>query len=310
MMNSSNEFVLNLLALLEMKKSKSQINANIKELEQSVIKIRLVATLAKGNTKSELNQMIRQMEAQLRQIKLQAKIDSRQLNREISNALRNVSARDIQLNFSSNGERVNAQIRRVVSQAREFVNRNPISINIDLKREKLLNQLAAFTNKHTKINESSYWLGEAERIRGVIEAVSNRDELRDATDQFQVFTTGVRATGYAAVSTTDRIRGMLGNIVKVGNYFGLAFVAVNKFRQSLNTLKSNDTILTEISKTSEMTKQQLKELGDEAFKVASKYGQVSGNYLTAVQEMARSGYEMMSKQLGELSLLAQSAGDM
>ena len=84
MMNSSNEFVLNLLALLEMKKSKSQINANIKELEQSVRKIRLVATLAKGNTKSELNQMIRQMEAQLRQIKLQAKIDSRQLNREIS----------------------------------------------------------------------------------------------------------------------------------------------------------------------------------------------------------------------------------
>ena len=55
---------------------------------------------------------------------------------------------------------------------------------------------------------------------------------------------------------------MLGNIVKVGNYFGLAFVAVNKFRQSLNTLKTNDTILTEISKTSEMTKQQLKELGE------------------------------------------------
>ena len=55
---------------------------------------------------------------------------------------------------------------------------------------------------------------------------------------------------------------------------------------------------------------QLKELGDEAFAVASKFGQVSGNYLTAVQEMARSGYETLSKELGQLSLLAQSAGDM
>ena len=237
-------------------------------------------------------------------------MDSRQLNREINSALRNVSARDIQLNINSNSERLGVQVRRAVSEAREFASRNPISVNIDLKKEKLLNQLTAFTNKHTKINESSYWLGEAERLRNVISSITNRDELRNATDQLQVFTTGVRATGYAALSTTDRIKGMLGNVIKVGNYFGLAFVAVNKFRQSLNTLKTNDTILVEISKTSEMTKQQLRELGDEAFKVASKFGQVSGNYLTAVQEMARSGYEMMSRELGELSLLAQSAGDM
>ena len=310
MNNGNNEFVLDFLALLDKQKSKSQINANIKELEQSVRKIKLVATLAKGDAKSELNQVIKQLESQLKQIKLQAKIDSRQLNREISNALRNVSARDIQLNITSNGERVNAQVRRVVSQAREFIQRNPISMNIDLKKEKLLNQLTTFTNKHTKINESSYWLGEAERLRGVIGAVTNRDELRNATDQLQVFTSGVRATGYAAVSTTDRIKGMLGNIVKVGNYFGLAYVAVNKFRQSLNTLKTNSSILTEISKTSEMTKQQLKELGDESFKIASKYGQSSGNYLLGVQEMARSGYETLSKELGELSLLTQSAGDM
>ena len=294
MNNGNNEFVLDFLALLDKQKSKSQINANIKELEKSLRKIKLVATLAKGNAKSELK----------------AKIDSRQLNREISNALRNVSARDIQLNITSNGERVNAQVRRVVSQAREFIQRNPISMNIDLKKEKLLNQLTTFTNKHTKINESSYWLGEAERLRGVIGAVTNRDELRNATDQLQVFTSGVRATGYAAVSTTDRIKGMLGNIVKVGNYFGLAYVAVNKFRQSLNTLKTNSSILTEISKTSEMTKQQLNELGDESFKIASKYGQSSGNYLLGVQEMARSGYETLSKELGELSSLTQSAGDM
>ena len=310
MSNSNNEFMIRLLALLDKQKSKSQINTDIKDLEKVVRKLKLTATLAKGTTKTELNQTIKQIESQLRQIKLQANIDNRQLNREINNALRNVSARDINLNLNSNGERLTAQVRRAVSQARELAERSPISVNIDLKREKLLNQLTAFTNKHTKINESSYWLGEAERLRTVISSVTNRDELRNATDQLQVFTTGVRATGYAAVSTTDRIKGMLGNIIKVGNYFGLAFVAVNKFRQSLNTLKTNDTILTEISKTSEMTKQQLKELGDEAFKVASKYGQVSGNYLTAVQEMARSGYEMLSKELAELSLLAQSAGDM
>lgn len=308
MSNQTNEFVVDLTALLDRQKSKTQINNDIKELEKSLRKIRLVGTLLKGSTKSEVNQIIKQLEAQLRQVRLQAKMDSRQLNREIDAALRNVSAREIQVNFDEG--RLNTQIRRTLSQAREFVGRNPISVNIDLKREKLLNQLDTFLNKHTKINESTYWLGEAERLREVIGSVTNRDELRNATDQLQVFTSGVRATGYAAVSTTDRIRNMLGGVVKIGNYLGLATLAISKFRQSLNTLKENDTILTEISKTSEMTKNQLKELGDEAFAVASKYGQVSGNYLLAVQEMARSGYETLSKELGELSLLAQSAGDM
>lgn len=308
-MSNTNEFLIDLLALLDKQKSKTQINTDIKNLEQLVRKLKLTATLARGNTKTEINQTIKQIEAQLRQVKIQAKMDHRQLNREINAALRNVSARDIQLNINSNSERLNAQVRRTVSQAREFVSRNPISINIDLKKEKLLNQLATFTNKHTKINESSYWLGEAERLRGVIGSVTNRDELRNATDQFQVFTTGVRATGYTAVSTTDKIKRMIGNVAKVGNYFGLAFVAVNKFRQSLNNLKELDTLLVEISKTSEMTASQLEELGKKSYSIASKYGVLAKNFMTSVQEMSRAGFGSgEATQLAELATLAQSAG--
>jgi len=251
------------------------------------------------------------MEAQLRQVRLQARIDNRQLNREINNALRNVSARDIQLNINSNSERLGAQVRRAVSQAREIVERSPISVNIDLKKEKLLNQLTAFLNKNTKINESSYWLGEAERLRGVISSVTNRDELRNATDQLQVFTSGVRATGYAAVSTSDRIKNMLGNVLKIGNYFGLAFTAVNKFRQSLNNLKDMDTLLTEISKTSEMTVKQLEELGERSYGIASKYGVLANNFMKSFQEMSRAGFgEDKAQSLAELAILAQSAGDL
>ena len=311
MSNNTNEFVLDLLALLDKQKSKTQINTDIKNLEQIVRKLKLTATLAKGTTKSEINQTIKQLESQLRQVKIQAKMDNRQLNREINAALRNVSARDIQLNINSNSERLNAQVRRAVSQAREFVSRNPISVNIDLKKEKLMNQLATFTNKHTKINESSYWLGEAERLRGVIGSITNRDELRNATDQFQVFTTGVRATGYAAVSTTDRIKGMLGNVAKISNTFGLAFVAVNKFRQSLSNLKDMDTLLVEISKTSEMTVSQLEELGKKSYSIASKYGVLAKNFMTSVQEMSRAGFgEDKAQPLAELATLAQSAGDL
>lgn len=305
---SENQFMIKLNALLDKQKSKTQINSDIKELQSVINKIKLIGTFSKGSTKAELNAVIQQMETQLKQIKLSARLDSRQLNREINNTLRNVSARDIQLNLNSG--RFNMQLRRLFSEARSFAERNTISFNVDLKKEKLQNQLTTFLGKHTKINESSYWINEAERLRTVIGSITNRDQLRSATDQLNVFTSGVRATGYATISTTDRIKTMLGQVFKVGNYFGLAYLAINKFRQSLSNLKEHDTILTEISKTSDMTRKQLSELGNEAFETASKFGQLAKNYLTSVQEMARSGYEKQSKQLGELSLLAQSAGDM
>ncbi len=311
MSNSSNEFVVNLVAMLQQQKSRVQVNKDIRELEKVINKIKLVGVLTKGKTKTEINQTVRELEAQLRHVRLQARIDNRQLNREINNALRNVSARDIQLNVSGNSERLGAQVRRAVSQAREIAERSPISVNIDLKREKLLNQLTAFLNKNTKINESSYWLGEAERLRGVIGSVTNRDELRNAADQLQVFTSGVRATGFAAVSTSDRIKNMLGNVLKIGNYFGLAFTAVNKFRQSLSSLKDLDTLLTEISKTSEMTARQLEELGERSYGIASRYGVLANDFMKSFQEMSRAGFgEDKAQSLAELATLAQSAGDL
>lgn len=304
---AQNDFALKLMALLDKQKSKAQINSDIKELEGVIRKIKLIGTFSKGNTKSELNQAINQMESQLKQLKIKTKIDSRQLNREINTALRGISARELSLSLNSG--RFVMQLRRALSEARALAERSPINVNVNLKRDKLQNQLSTFLNRNTKINESSYWLNEADRLRTVIGSVTNREQLRDATDQLGVFTSGVRATGYATVSTTDKIKGMLGSILKVGNYFGLAFVAVNKFRQSLGNLKEMDTILTEISKTTDLTIQKLEELGDKSYSIASKYGVLAKDFMTSMQEMSRAGFgDGKALQLAELATLAQSAG--
>ena len=72
-----------------------------------------------------------------------------------------------------------------------------------------------------------------------------------------------------------------------------------------------DDILTEISKTSNMTVQELEKLGNISFKAASKYGKTASDYLTGIQEMSRSGfYGEKGSAMAEQSLLAQAAGDL
>ncbi len=182
-------------------------------------------------------------------------------------------------------------------------------MNIESKKSKLSNDLTSYLNRNTKINESTALLKEAEKVRELIDAVGDRKTLREATDAFQLYKSQVSATGFATQSTTDKIKTMLGHVTKIGSAFGIASMAMDNFVKSLQTLKNNDHILTEISKTSEMTKQQLSEIGNEAFKIASKYGKLSSDYLLGIQEMSRAGYEN-SGSMAELSTKVQGAGDM
>ena len=64
----------------------------------------------------------------------------------------------------------------------------------------------------------------------------------------------------------------------------------DKVRDAVSDLKEMDSILTEISKTSDSTASELKALSNESFKTASEHGRIFTDYLTAVQEMSRSGF--------------------
>lgn len=86
-------------------------------------------------------------------------------------------------------------------------------------------------------------------------------------------------------------------------------LGISKTKEAISELINLNGILTEISKTSNLTKRQLKELGDNAFESASKYGRAATDYLTGVQEMYRAGFNN-AEEMAELSLLAQAAGDM
>src|SRR5699024_3640996 len=75
--------------------------------------------------------------------------------------------------------------------------------------------------------------------------------------------------------------------------------------------KEIDSILTEISKTSDLTNSQIQELGANSFEAASQWGRTAKDYLLGVQEMSRSGYYGdQAEKMAQTSILAQAAGDL
>ena len=305
----SNNDTLHLTGALEQSKSRQQINADLKQLEKIIRLLYLTGTFARGNTKKELNTSIQSLQSQLNHVKLAAKIDGRNVKKEIDRALSGMSFKEIDA-LDIDADKAKLKIRKVIADIKAYAEKMPVTVNLEAKKSRLNHALTSYLEKNTKINESAALRGEAEQIRGMIDAAVDQKAVDQAADALRLYESEVSAAGFAAISTEDRLKNLFGYIRKIGDAFGVTSLMVNNFVKALKALRTNDTILTEISKLSELTGQQRKELEAEAFQIAGRYGQSSSDYLLTVQELARTGYANLSKELAELSLLAQTVGNM
>ena len=180
------------------------------------------------------------------------------------------------------------------------------------QRLSLANTIEAWNQKNTRATKEV----RAENDRYVA-------SLRDLNTEMSKLQFGQIQTGFKQNENSMRTLNRLGASLKdqmkqAANSFtqwisvsSAIMGVVYSTKQAVSELKEVDNILTEISKTSDMTSQELEKLGMSSYSSASKYGRTATDYLTGVQEMSRSGfYGDKGTAMAEQSLLAQSAGDM
>lgn len=305
-MANNNNFMLELMAALRLNESKKQINTDIKQLEKTIRKLRVTAMLLKGDSKKQIKEALTSVQSQLTPMKVKASLDKKAAQRAVDGALKKVSINEIKIDEHG----LKLKVKKVFSNVQSAASKMPVSINYQFKKSKLQNDLTTFLNKNSKIRESAVLSQEAESISSLFDGISNQDSVIKAEDALKLFKSEVQATGFAGLSATDKFKNMMSKITQIGTLFGVGSMAVRQFTSSLKTLKSNSAILTEIAKASEMTSGQIRKIGDSSFEIASNYGIRSSGYLESVREMARNGYDSLAKELGELSVLAQSAGGM
>lgn len=88
-------------------------------------------------------------------------------------------------------------------------------------------------------------------------------------------------------------------------------LVINKVIDTFDEVNNLNSSLTEISKTTNISSEDLELIGNKSFDKAGRYGMNAGDYLDSVIEMSNSGFTSeQSQALAESSLLAQSAGNM
>ena len=180
------------------------------------------------------------------------------------------------------------------------------------ERIKFGNQMQTWINQNTKATKEA----KAEiqdyinRVKDVNTEMSKGD-FNSVKNGYKSIVSEMTAAGKIGKSFSQE----LGRGFKQIGEFAYTYGAIQQLETwitgAVGELKEVDSILTEISKTSNLTNTQLKQLGSDAFDQASVYGKKASDYLLGIQEMSRSGYYgKNAENMANLSVLAQAAGDL
>jgi TP901 family phage tail tape measure protein len=180
----------------------------------------------------------------------------------------------------------------------------------DEKVSSLIVKIQNYLNKNTAITKEAQVQLEkyVTELKGGNISLSRWNEINNELSKTDSL---MRSLGKLGKSFKDQFAQAANSFAQWISVSSLIMTGVHETKEAISDLKELDDILTEISKTSDLTKTQLQELGSTAFEKASDLGKDATDYLSGVMEMSRSGYYGdKGESMARTSLLAQAAGDM
>lgn len=310
---------------LDLASAKSQDTVNTKELAQAereataalkerqaieaqVNKIQL--SIETGETESKINALISKTN-QWTDTEGKARINTQSLTDALS-ALDHASNEYIKTPTEENqkelieiNEKLGIEYKKVASEVR--------SMNAEFAKDSAVDSLRQQYQNFYSENGKAHKLFGDQLKSAMVELSSGSEVPRQKVEQLKKELIDTKNVCKELGLTGQTWFQNLGDKIKqLSTYLSGAMIiskATSTVRDEISELKELDSILTEITKTADLTEQQLKELGNSSFESASEYGKTASDYLTGVQEMYRAGFKN-AEAMAKLSLLAQSAGDL
>ena len=221
------------------------------------------------------------------------------LQKKLQNMLR------IGLNITVDKNALEQQVRKMNSSFDKIYHEQLVTVKLDMKKKNVQSDIEQFMNSNSKMSDDLK--AKFIVLKKEIDKVDDTNSLITLKNQLSDLKNETLITGQAGKSFGDIFKNAMSKLYNLR----IKEKIISQVKDSIEELRGIDTILTDIGKTSNYTKNQLKQLGDSSFETASTYGKKASDYLSKVQKMANSGYTgNQGKDLAEQSLLAQTAGNM
>lgn len=274
-------------------KSSGKVNAEVQKIANQVNKIQL---LSNGGIKNDYATQIAKIEGNFRSLGLtEDEIQKKIIN--VTNAFDTLKTRVNQPFDENNYQEIislNDKLQKeLIESSNEYTKLQSSAKGFVSMQQRLskANTIEAWNQKNSAATKQVISTNEAyiASLRN-LNSQMTKMQFNEISDGFKKAENSMRGLGKLGASFKDQMSQAAQSFTQWLSVSSGVMLLISKTREAVSEIKELDNILTEISKTSDMTSQQLKQLGMDAYDAASKYGRTASDYLLGVQEMARSGF--------------------
>lgn len=176
----------------------------------------------------------------------------------------------------------------------------------------LTNKIVAWMGENR--NAATMYDVELKKIVDDLQACGNKTDLTKLEQQFRRIQTQTQATN--ATSQTffgnlkDQIKDSLFTMLKFQLGYKIIQETVNSIKSMTNAVVELDASLTEFNKVADLSKSQLTDFADRAYKSAENIGRTGKDMIDAATEFKRAGYDLnQSLDMGNAALVMTNVAD-
>lgn len=277
---AENNFIFRAIATLKKAQTKKQVQSDAKNLGD--IKVPLVGTLDKAKTKAQLQQ------------------DLKSLNSEV------------ELKGKVNKKDIATSVQQATKQAQTVANKNTVQVNMNLKKDKLINDIKVFGQQNSKMFKDVNMAAKYNSLLDNAKLATSNKEIQNLRLQLSAMRSEIKATNLSGLTLGDTFKKTFKRATELFASTGGIMLLTRQIRQAWTEALNLDSAYTNLVKVQkELTRGDYPEYLEQCNKKAQELATTQKSLIEGATEFSKSGYtQSESDKLTEKSTILSNVGDM
>ncbi len=275
-----NNFIINLIAGLHKSKSKKQVQSDAKNLGE--IKVPLIGTLSKVKTKAQLKQ------------------DLASLNGTID------------LTGKVNQKGIITSVQQATSQAQAAADKKSIQVSMNLKKDKLINDIKILGQQNTKMFKDANMSAKYNSLLDNAKLATSSKEIANLSLQLSAMRSEIKATNLSGLTLGDTFKKTFKRATELFTGTGGVMLLSQQMRKAWTEAINLDKAYTALIKVqNELSRGDYPTYLEQCNKKAQELASTQKALIEGATEFSKSGYtKTISDGLSEKSTILANVGDM
>ncbi len=306
------EFLLDIIALLNQQLSKKKIKEQLKGMDNSMF-VKVISKLSISLSKRQLKKDLKQLNDLYLQVGADLKIDSA-LKKKLQGRIKTLqdSISDLQIGVRAKDSDIAKTVTEAGNKGQRAASRTPIGFNIEVKKEKAIADLEYMAKKYSKLFSNASASSKYNNILDAAYGITDAKQLSNVRAQIAAFTSELKANNLASQSLGDKWRSLISRCKDMFSAASAVTMIFSQVRQAVSSFLQLDTAMTNLYKVQDQitSRDQFSGLLTKWNKLAQNLAVTTESLISSMEAWSKIGFNLdMSEQLAEITSIFEKTAE-